>query len=288
MARYTERPSQDAIQRLFELTVDMLGTSVGRLLHGAEPGLGALARLDPRGADGGAVHLLRPSRTTSRRRAERSAVFADPDGDAVVTFENRYRTRDGDYRFLHWTTVAVDGVLYFAAKDVTDRKVDAAASQEAEQLIRNSEALHRTLTGNLPDTTVFLLDHDLRILIADGEAIRRLGFLDADMFRGRRVAELYAEVPDEVLQLCLENYSAALQGERRAFEFVSDGTDVRRPGGARPRRRRDRSSPLLVVARDVSERTRAEEQLARRARQQNAVADARALRAREPRPDASS
>ena len=271
------------------------------------------------------ISFVHPDDVAATR--ERSAAFADPDSDTVVTFENRYRTRSGDYRCLHWTTVAVDGVLYFAAKDVTDRRASEtereqaaglsraitdnvadgllvagsdgtiiyvepgraararlrrrgadrprlpgrpagrrrasgartarccpvaftvvgrpawrtawarssssatsarsaprrAASDEAEQLIRNSEALHRTLTGNLPDTTVFLLDHELRILIADGEAIRRLGFLDADMFRGRKVAELYAEVPDDVLKLCLENYNAALKGERRAFEFASDG-----------------------------------------------------------------
>jgi hypothetical protein len=39
---------------------------------------------------------------------------------------------------------------------------------------RRSEALHRTLTANLLDTSVFLIDHDLRVLVADGEAIRRL------------------------------------------------------------------------------------------------------------------
>ena len=139
-------------------------------------------------------------------------------------------------------------------------------------LIRRSEALHRTLTANLPDTTVFLLDHDLRILIADGEAIRRLGWLDEDMFRGRLVAELYAEVPEEVLQLCSTTYRAALEGERRAFEFVSEGLTF--SVQAVPVRADDGSvESVLVVARDVTERTHAEQQLARHARQQNAVAE---------------
>ena len=118
---------------------------------------------------------------------------------------------------------------------------------------------------------MFLLDHELRVLIADGEAIRRLGWLDPDMFRGRKVADLYAEVPDDVLQLCLENYRAALQGERRAFEFESEGLTF--AVQAVPVRADDGSvESLLVVARDITERTRAEQQLARRARQQNAVA----------------
>ncbi|HEV7883072.1 MAG TPA: PAS domain S-box protein, partial [Solirubrobacteraceae bacterium] len=44
-----------------------------------------------------------------------------------------------------------------------------------------AEVLYRTLIANLPDTSVFLLDHDLRVLVAAGEAIRRLSWLDEDL-----------------------------------------------------------------------------------------------------------
>ena len=316
-------------------------------------------------------------------------------GSTAVAFENRYRTRDGDYRSLHWTTVADDGVLYFAAKDVTERNraasltraitdsvpeglyvvdpageilyanasgsrmlgyevdeligrpghatlhhshadgtpfpagecpllavrttgavyespedsfwrkdgtallvayssapvpldagvgtvvvfrdissevAEAAAKHEAELLIRQSEALHRTLTANLPDTTVYLLDRELRILIADGEAISRLPWLDQDKFRGRKVSELYSQVPKEVLDLCLVNYRAALEGEARSFEFESDGVTF--AVQAAPVRGDDGAvESVLAVARDVTARARAEQQLARRALQQEAVAE---------------
>jgi len=151
-------------------------------------------------------------------------------------------------------------------------RAEAAAQQAAELSIRRSEPLHRTLTANLPDTSVFLLDHDLRVLIADGEAIRQLPWLDDDMFRGRKVSDLHAEVPAEVLHLSLENYRAALQGERRAFEFDSDGltfavqaVPVRADDGA--------IEAALAVVRDITERTRTARQLARHASQQNAVAE---------------
>jgi diguanylate cyclase (GGDEF)-like protein/PAS domain S-box-containing protein len=268
-ARDAERPSVDAIQRLFELSLDMLGTSRDGYFTELNPAweqwLGWTREelmAEP------FISFVHPDDVEATR--DRSTLLAAPDSDAVVTFENRYRTCDGDYRCLSWTTVAVDGVLYFAAKDVTDQRAGEAERHEAELLVRDSEALHRTLTANLPDTTVFLLDQDLRVLIADGEAIRRLGFLDATMFRGRKVADLYAEVPD-VLQLCLENYSAALLGERRAFEFASEGLTF--AVQAVPVLADDGSvGSLLVVARDVTEHTHAAQQLARRARQQSAVA----------------
>ena len=167
---------------------------------------------------------------------------------------------------------------------MTDRKATPPRASEAEQLIRNSEALHRTLTGNLPDTTVFLLDHDLRILIADGEAIRRLGFLDASMFRGRRVAELYAEVPERGPPALPRELQRRADG-RAAIASSSPATGVTFAVQAVPVRAADDTvESLLVVARDVSERTRAAQQLARRARQQNAVAALGRFALGEPRP----
>jgi diguanylate cyclase (GGDEF)-like protein/PAS domain S-box-containing protein len=157
-------------------------------------------------------------------------------------------------------------------RDVTAQRAAAAAAREAVLAARRSETLHRTLTANLPDTSVFLLDRDLRILVADGAAIRRLPWYGDDVFRGRKVAELYAQVPAHVLQLCLTNYRAALEGERRAFGFQSEGLtfDIQ----AVPVSGDDGSiESVLVVARDVSERARAEEQVARRVQQQDAVAE---------------
>ena len=158
-------------------------------------------------------------------------------------------------------------------KDVTERKRRETEDDEAEQLIRHSEALHRTLTANLPDTTVFLLDHELRILIADGEAIRRLGFLDADDVPRPPGGRAVRRGPRRrCCSSASTNYRAALQRRAAHVRVHQRGADVRRPGGARARRDDGTIESLLVVARDVTERTRAAQQLARRARQQNAVA----------------
>jgi diguanylate cyclase (GGDEF)-like protein/PAS domain S-box-containing protein len=329
---------------------------------------------------------------------EQAARLDGPDGVSAVAFENRYRTRDGDYRTIEWRAVAHEAVTYFVAKDVSDRRAIESERNEvtsltqaiaesvddglcvgdsegtvlyinasglamlgyeageltgrdwheavhhshpdgtpcrvedceltaarragtayktaedcfwrkdgtslqvayssspvplahgagsvvvfrdiAEQLAaaagrKAAELLYRraaTLTANLPDTSVFLLDHDLRILVADGEPIRRLTWLDEDMFRGRKVTELYADIPDDLLALSVENYRAVLLGERRAFEFFSEGLTF--SVQAVPVRADDGTvESALVVARDITERTRAKQQIVRRARQQDAVAE---------------
>ena len=76
-------------------------------------------------------------------------------GEPVEPFQNRYRHRDGSYRWLEWTSqTAPDGSVSFAvARDVTDRKVEEErrARQQIELETRNaalSERAHRDpLTG---------------------------------------------------------------------------------------------------------------------------------------------
>jgi diguanylate cyclase (GGDEF)-like protein/PAS domain S-box-containing protein len=269
--RSIARPQVDAIQQFFDLSVDMLGTASAdgrftqlnpaweRCLGWSRDELMALSL----------VALVHPDDVEATRR--QVILLAAPEGASVVAFENRCRTRGGDYRCLQWTTVAKDGVLYFVATDVTDRRAAEAEREVADRRIRRSEELHRTLAANLPDTSVFLLDHDLRILLAEGEAIRRMPWSGEDQFRGRKVTELF-EIPDEVLRLSVTNYSAVLQGERRAFEFVSDGLTI--AVQAVPVHAEDGTvESALVVVRDVTERSHAEQQIKRHARQQSAVAE---------------
>ncbi|MBF0461980.1 MAG: PAS domain S-box protein [Magnetococcales bacterium] len=55
----------------------------------------------------------------------------------VLNFINRYRTRDGSYRWLEWNTVPVGNIIYAAARDITGRKLTEdllrQAKEEAEQ-----------------------------------------------------------------------------------------------------------------------------------------------------------
>ena len=46
-------------------------------------------------------------------------------GEPVLAFENRYRTKDGDWRWLSWVAVPHDGKLYLTTRDVTVEKARA-------------------------------------------------------------------------------------------------------------------------------------------------------------------
>ena len=42
--------------------------------------------------------------------------------EKVLSFENRYRCKDGTYRWLEWTSAPAGDLIYAAARDVTERK----------------------------------------------------------------------------------------------------------------------------------------------------------------------
>jgi diguanylate cyclase (GGDEF)-like protein/PAS domain S-box-containing protein len=195
--------------------------------------------------------------------------------DSSDDYVNRYRTKDGGYRWLSWRFQSADGDRAFAiAHDVTESVELNAQRDLAEERLRRSEALQRTLTSNLPDTSMFLLDRDLRVVLAEGAGMKDLGWMDSDMFRGRRVEELF-EVPADVLEASLANYRAVLTGERREFTFTSDGSTMAIHALPVHAENGDVES-VLVVVRDTTqtERLSAQQSLeqAAYARRQAAVA----------------
>jgi PAS domain S-box-containing protein len=52
-------------------------------------------------------------------------------GNPTVDFENRYRTRDGDWRLINWTAVPDDGRILAIGRDLTDERVSLRERERA-------------------------------------------------------------------------------------------------------------------------------------------------------------
>jgi PAS domain S-box-containing protein len=65
-------------------------------------------------------------------------------GELTVEFENRYRCKDGSYKWLLWNSISVPGqeIIYGAARDITERK---RAEKEREQFIASLASANREL-----------------------------------------------------------------------------------------------------------------------------------------------
>jgi PAS domain S-box-containing protein len=73
------------------------------------------------------------------------------DGATTFRFENRYRAKDGGYRWLSWIAVPDQGLIHAVGRDVTAEKHAAAELAEAQEALRQSQKLEAMgqLTGGV-------------------------------------------------------------------------------------------------------------------------------------------
>lgn len=81
----------------------------------------------------------------------------------TVTFENRYRCRDGSYRWFAWSAAAAieQGLLYCVARDVTQQK---QAEAEWNRLLEREQSARETAeaANRVKDEFLAVLSHELR------------------------------------------------------------------------------------------------------------------------------
>jgi formate hydrogenlyase transcriptional activator len=108
----------------------------------------------------------------------RHAVSTLASQQKLISYENRYRCKDGTYRRLEWTAVAAGNLIYAAARPVTDRKHASEAVRERlrfEQLLSDLSAKFVNIP---PDRVDSEIEHGLRRILEFFQ-VDRIGLLQS-------------------------------------------------------------------------------------------------------------
>lgn len=136
--------------------------------------------------------------------------------------------------------------------DVTERK-------RAEEALRLSEGMYRSIAHNFPNGAVALFDKDLRFLIADGRAVGVAG-PPRELVEGRTIWEAF---PPEFCRMIEPLYRETIAGKETVVE-TSFGEFTFQSHYAPVRNEKGEILAGLVISVDITERKKAEEELRRR------------------------
>ena len=120
--------------RIWKVSQDLLGVADGRgVWLSVNPAWTRILGWSAERIVGNTSEWLEHPDDSARTRAEVARLAK---GHRTLAFENRFRTRNGDYRLLSWTAVPADGLLYCVARDVTAERARDKALRDSEDFTR--------------------------------------------------------------------------------------------------------------------------------------------------------
>jgi PAS domain S-box-containing protein len=161
---------QKQLDRFFEVSLDMLGiaNTDGYFIKLNPAFTEILGYTEAELCSRPAIDFIHPEDVA----ATIEQITAQSDGRAVLSFENRYRTKNGDYRWFSWKSFPDGSLTYGAARDITDEKKQialmkelsqksTAASHAKSEFLANMSHEIRTPINGVIGMTALLLDSGL-------------------------------------------------------------------------------------------------------------------------------
>ena len=184
----------------------------------------------------------------------------------VLNFTNRYRHKDGSYRWIEWRSMVAGKMIYAAARDVTERTLAEDRLRRSREELANQNHLFEALLRNLRIGVFMAEAPSGKPLLANDEARRILGRGVVVGATKENLAETYRafKLPERILYPAEAlPIARALRGESSEVDDMlvirPDGTEIELEViGCPVRDARGRIAAALISFEDVTDRRRAE------------------------------
>ncbi|BAB74180.1 PAS domain-containing sensor histidine kinase [Anabaena sp. FACHB-709] len=190
---------------------------------------------------------------------DRAATLAEmsklSEGIRVFRLENRYRCKDGSYRWLSWTLVGHDNYILAMARDVSD-SVELRSCKQTEVTLRQQEAQYRGIFETVNDG-IGVIDLDTSKLVAVNPAFCEMhGYSQSEFLNLNPTDYIHAESYEKFGDF-IKTVKAGQKYHTQAVGICKDGTsfDIEVTGKLLYY---DGKPHAIAVVRDISERVEAE------------------------------
>jgi PAS domain S-box-containing protein len=139
-------------------------------------------------------------------------------GQDVTGFENRYRTRQGGWRWISWNTASEDGLMYGYGRDITAEKLQAQQLRHAEEALRQAQKMEAI--GQLTGGVAHDFNNLLTVIRSSADLLRKE---DLPAARRRRYIDAIAETADRAAKL-----TSQLLAFSRRQALTAESFDVRK------------------------------------------------------------
>ncbi|MCJ7603785.1 MAG: PAS domain S-box protein, partial [Desulfobulbaceae bacterium] len=163
----------------------------------------------------------------------------------ILNFVNRYRCKDGSYRWLEWRATPAGNLNYAAARDITERKL---AELEYETILRTA------MDGfYVVDTQEHILDANDSYCSLIGYSLDELRNMRLKDIEEAETQEMIAQRMRRILEVGWDRFETRHKCKDGRIVEIEASVNYMKEGTGR----------FFVFMRDITERKRAEEELTR-------------------------